>query len=223
MELLQSQKNTLFDLITKAGLSPLQFELIESTGINNETRIVYNNSRYYYRFFEIYYNDPLRVVNFIDFSPSFDKMASGSISFKEWNTQIQMFQSWLDCLKREISQPDKWAELLKSSEDIKWGSQDGENNQFSFQEVEGIYTSVNQAKAKIVQLELSGPQLRLIEAKLDYIAEKAKTLGKIDWKNLMIGTLISLIAQLAVPPETAQTLWVIFKETFQRIILISLH
>lgn len=221
MELLRIQKNKLFDLIVDAGLSPLQFEIIEPTRDKAETKISYKGSNYSYIFFHIS-TEWGGTQNHAIFSPSEKTIKSEPFSYSDWDAQIPVFQLWLVYLMREISQPDKWSELLKSSEQVRWDSQDGENSQFSFQEVEGIYASVNQAKAKIAQLELSQPQLRRIEAKLDYIADKAKSLGRIDWKNLMMGTLITLVVELALKPETTNALWAIFKEAFQRIILISL-
>lgn len=65
-------------------------------------------------------------------------------------------------------------------------------------------------------------QLKMINEKLDYISEKAKSLGRVDWKNIVIGTLITLILQLALPQETSKALWMIFKDIFQHYLLISI-
>ncbi len=216
MELLQSQKNKLFDLIVGAGLSPLQFDVFWSADGTQLTEISYKNSRYY---FKLYLVQTGRRVTFCPGKTTVKE----NVNYSGWVTLVSWFEIWLENLKRELSQPDKWTELLKSSEQIKWDNQEGENSQFSYQEVEGIYASVNQAKVKIAELGLVENHLRLIGAKLDYIAEKAKTLGKVDWKNLMMGTLITLVVELALKPETTNALWAIFKEAFQRIILISLR
>ena len=55
------------------------------------------------------------------------------------------------------------------------------------------------------------------------IAEKAKSFGRVDWKNLFIGTMIGTIVQLALPSETGHALWLLLKEAFKKVILISLN
>ena len=49
--------------------------------------------------------------------------------------------------------------------------------------------------------QLSTSQLTAIEKRLDYLAEAATRLGRLDWRNLMVGALLGLIVEAVVPPE----------------------
>lgn len=205
--LLKSQKNDIFDAIVSNGLSPSQFD-VES--INYKFVVKYLNSDYAFTF------EPKRVL----FSPG-DEDPSESQSVSTWNEKIMFFVCWLDYLKREIGQPDKWAEFFEASKQVEWKLSDEKNRQFTYQEVQEIEASLNLIKSKIVTLGLLSEQLKLINSKMDYLCEKAKVLGTVDWKNLVIGTLIATILQLGLPSETSKALWVIFKEIFQKIISID--
>jgi hypothetical protein len=223
MYLLKSQKNDIFDLIIQAGLSPLQFTIEEAkdvvTLLSNveKTRITLADTGYY---FELAIE---KGKNILQFSPGSEKLIDMWQIPPSWDEKKKYISRWLQNLKRELDLPDKWAELLKSSQTIEWHLTSSEGDRFSYQEVEEIIAAKERAKIRISELRLTPEQSRLIEEKLDYIAEKSKSLGKVDWKNIMIGTLVALVVQLALPPETANALWSIFKEAFQRVILIALH
>jgi hypothetical protein len=223
MYLLKVQKNDIFDLVVQTGFSPLQFtieEIKDAVTILSEiekTRIAMVESGYYFE---------LAIVkgkNIIRFSPGSDKLAEEWSIPPSWSEKKKYISRWLQNLKQELDLPDKWADFLKSGQTIEWNLASSEGERFSYQEVEEIIAAKERAKIKISELRLLPEQFHLIEGKLDYIAEKSKSLGKVDWKNIMIGTLVSLVVQLALPPETASALWLIFKEAFQRVILIALH
>ena len=126
-------------------------------------------------------------------------------------------------MQREISQVDKWSDFVKAANQVKWTIDDEYNTPFTYVEVQEIRASVNIAKSRIRTLKLSEDQLHLLDAKLEYIAEKATRFGRIDWKNILVGTLIGTIVQLAVSPETAKEIWSIISEVFKKVLLIALQ
>ena len=223
MYLLKSQKNDVFDLIIQTGLSPLQFTIEEDkdpmTILSDieKTRITMVDTSYY---FDLAIEQG---KNMVRFSRGSDKLTDAWQINRSWDEKKKYISRWLQSLKRQLDLPDKWAEFLRSGQAIQWELTSSEGERFSYQEVEEIIAAKERAKIKISELRLPLEQSRLIEEKLDYITEKAKSLGKVDWKNIMIGTLVALVVQLALPPETASALWSIFKDAFQRVILIALH
>ncbi len=106
---------------------------------------------------------------------------------------------------------------------IQWEQSGEPNTPFSKEEIGEITLAVSNTKVQLEKLRLLPAQLQLVEGKLDYVAEKAKTLGRVDWKNLFVGTIISLVVQYAIPPQVARTIWMIVGETFKRVILIALR
>jgi hypothetical protein len=129
---------------------------------------------------------------------------------------------WLKYLNRELDQPDKWAGMFESSSQIGWTPDERDNVQFTYVEVHEIETAISRVKVGMQDLGLAKEQINIMEAKLDYVTERAKTVGKVDWKNLFIGTMISTIVQLALPPETGHALWLLLREAFKKVLLISL-
>jgi hypothetical protein len=218
MQLLPSQKNSLFDAIVKGGLSPVQFEYAEPEGTSGkDTLLTFKGTK-----FSFLFHTAIGGNRSVRFSPGSEKVEEG-FEIDSWYHISALFQGWVVCLAREISQPDKWGAFLKAGRDLRWTISDEENSQFSYVEVQEIQASIQNAKAEISHLELSQEQLLLVQSKLDYIAEKATTLGRVDWKNLFIGTLIGTIVQLAVPPEMAKEIWSLFAFAFKKIILIALQ
>lgn len=215
MQLLPSQKNAIFDAIVEGGLSPLQFEYSEHNS-GKETFLSFKNSNYYFHF------ENVLGKRFASFSPGIEKLKE-RIDCPNWDVQLYYVKQWIGFLQREISQPDKWGELLKAGSTLKWTINDSQNTPFTFAEVQDIRNTLNEVKSKIGELSLSGDQMRLIEDRLGYIAIKAENLGRIDWKNLLIGTLIGTVVQLSVTPEMAKTIWSIFSMVFKRIIMIAIQ
>ena len=44
-----------------------------------------------------------------------------------------------------------------------------------------------------------------------------------DWKNIFVGTIISLGVEHALSPETVKALWLILKDAFQFVVVFALH
>lgn len=217
MSLLKIQKNVLFGEIVSKGLNPSQFT-IDSNAL--ATTISFKNSTYLFQVS----SDISGNIDRIDYSPAENNLVSSiRIKGNRWTAVLSNFRFWLDYLLREIEQPDKWNDLLESSKQVHWHIEEEQNTRFTSQEVLDIESSVKQIKSKMESLGLLPEQLQLIEARLDYLCDKAKSFNRIDWKNILVGTLISLVVELALPQETAKTLWHIFGDAFKHVISIFLR
>ncbi|WP_294304960.1 hypothetical protein [uncultured Chryseobacterium sp.] len=53
-----------------------------------------------------------------------------------------------------------------------------------------------------------------INIELQRVTQLALDLGKFDWTNLFVGTLMSIIIQLGVTKENANSIWLIVKQIF---------
>jgi hypothetical protein len=115
---------------------------------------------------------------------------------------------WLRLLKHELETPDLWGELLTRGE-IQQPSESTENNLFTVEEQELLKGKIEEIKALLTKSvrnqQLSDLQTReriqVIESEIEYIKKASKRLGRVDWKNLAVGSLMSLAIGIGLLPE----------------------
>lgn len=216
MELLQSQKNNLFDSIEEVGLSPVQFSFEESvsdiTSYTAATVLNFNGTGFFYKF-----DTSRKGDHYAMFSPGEDKITDSQYP-GPWRMQLRNFRSWLNYLKREIEAPDKWGRL--NDEILKLDiSNEGNDSKFTAQEFDEINRKIELLKARISEHKLLNEHHEVLNTKLDFLIEQAKAMSKFDWKSLFIGTIISITIQLSISQESAGVLWGIIKEVFNQFLL----
>ena len=112
-------------------------------------------------------------------------------------------------MKEEHHAPDLWSELHRQREALGAGLGEIENTPFTPEERERVTSQLTEAREYArTTLELSPTQLDRIERELDYLIAAAQrpTIGRIDWRNLLVGSLVSLVIQAAVPVQPIQHL-----------------
>lgn len=217
MKLLASQKNVLFELIEDYELPPSQFVFQESKSRFSTdicTDLAYSNSEFYFSFESNPGNDP----HYCIYSPG-QATFSNEIYTRTWERTLMEFGSWLSFLKREITTINKWDRLKLEMENFKFSFTDNDNNKFSVAEYSELNEKIAVLKMGISKLSLLPEQLRVMNDKLDHLAILAKDMNKYDWKNLFIGTLMSIIIQLSVTPENAKNLFALIKQIFNSYLL----
>ncbi|MBM2817284.1 MAG: hypothetical protein HW421_4046 [Ignavibacteria bacterium] len=217
MELLISQKNAIFEIIENLGLSPAQFDIkfIPSLRriVPNATKIEYKNSPYFFLF-----DTNISITqHFAEFCPGNESFIQKEFPGK-WDYQIGFFNVWLKNLIREISQEDKWQrlqnEIIKIDFDFK-----ADNNKFSFNEYQVLCGKLDLFLDKMNLLEIEESDLNLLMQNIEHLKDIAKDISKIDWKNLFIGSIVSIIIQLSLSQETGKLIWQICKEVFNNYLL----
>ncbi|ENA1796347.1 conserved hypothetical protein [Flavobacterium psychrophilum] len=216
MKLLTSQKNSLFELIQKVDFfSHNQFELIEKdiTGVFN-THIEYKaNKDFYFRFIDSNYVNSM----FVNHSPG-DQQIMDSSSKISWDETLSIFYNWLYYLQREVTSPNLWQQFKTEISEIKYIN-NFSNQKFSFSEYTEISEKIDVLKNSLSSIPLILNQQNEIILRLDHLSETAKELGKFDWINLFIGTIISVVIQLNVTPENANAIWDLIKRVFNNYFL----
>jgi hypothetical protein len=217
MKLLVSQKDSLYDLVEKNGLSPTQFEFIEtaSTMTNGQiaTKLKLKGSEFFFSFETVSGNKP----HYSIYSPGeFSYDATSYPGF--WFEQFNVVSNWLIYLKREINTPNKWERLYKEMSEIYFKS-DNNDTKFSVLEFEDIKAKIISLKTGIKLIGFSSEEISVFDNKLNYLIEQAKEMNKFDWKSLFIGTIISIIIQLTVNTANAKELWDLIKKVFSNYLL----
>lgn len=122
-----------------------------------------------------------------------------------WEYVFGYVQQWLGFVRQEHEAPDLWAELGRQRGAL--ADHAVENTPFSLDEQAQIAADLTEAKEYLrANPELESGQLELIEAQLDYLVEAARRVGRIDWRNLLVGSMLSLVLQAAVPVAPVQHL-----------------
>ncbi|MBA4242140.1 MAG: hypothetical protein C0448_15555 [Sphingobacteriaceae bacterium] len=210
MRLLNSQKNELYDAIEVYGLSPAQFEFVNTKSIQSSpevaTMLCYKGTDYYF-LFDTHYGG-----HYASFSPG-EQHFNDEAHTSDWDTQLMVFDRWLEYLSREINSPNKWERLESEMKSIRFNFTNDEDK-FSFHEYEDLKLKVETLKSSINNLGLLGDQAHVFNDKLDHLVELAKDMNKFDWKSLFVGTIISVIIQLSVTQDNAKELWTLIKQIF---------
>lgn len=209
MELLLSQKDEIFEIIRgHETFSPMQFEIVEDNE-NSKTIINFKGSEYYFCFNSNRHNE-----NWTNYSPGTEKIIDFS-NYLNWRDSINHIYEWLNSLKRELSTPNHWAKFKSRLSGISFSST-YDNEKFSYKEYEDLENKIILLKNHLDSIPLLIEQNNEIKNHLDRLTESAKDLGKFDWKNLFIGTILSIVIQLNVTPENATLLWDLIKGTFNK-------
>ncbi len=215
MKLLPSQKNTLYDLIEQNEyFSPMQFDIVENLKGNTVTVVKFNKSDYFFKFIQ---SDGHNEIFYCNYSPG-EVSVLGVTNNTYWLGGLDQFKKWLHFLKRELTVVNKWDKIFSSTENIPFIPA-FDKSKFTYTEYQEVKDKINQIKSSLSSIPFLENQLLAINDKLDDLLETAKTLSKYDWKNLFIGTIISIIIQLEVNKENANELWQLIKRIFSNYLL----
>ena len=197
--LLKSQKNEILILIGQAGLDPMEFEWEEREETEDDFsddsllitfhRLVHKLSGYAAVFGE----------NSLSYSPGSESV-NETASKVNWIGKREAVGRWLTYLKREIGAPDLWASLAQEQELLRVEPTGTANTPFTPEEQIQIKQGVDQLRTYLTNTySLAGENLRVVNAKLDYLIRASKELGRVHWKDIFISTVIGIAWQLALP------------------------
>jgi len=125
-----------------------------------------------------------------------------------WDYVFRYAEQWVQRIKEEHEAPDLWRTLEEQGELI--AGPPIENTPFTPTELEHISATLSEAKEYArANLELDPQQLQRIEDQLDYLVEAAERVGRLDWRNLVVGSLLALVLQAIVPVGPIQQLFIV--------------
>ena len=203
--LLKSRRNDVFLAIKQRQLNPLEFEWHEVASEQSEdtkvSLLVHRLTTLYFLF------DVLEHLPHCTYSPGTDRTVA--IEYPgDWDGQFNHCKKWLDNLKREIEEPDLWATVAEEKQLVASASADIENTPFSADEIQRI--SIVIAEIRTYVLQTSNPtdsQLQFINARLAYLEEASKRLGRKDWLTLAVGIITNIVVGVALAPEAAREIF----------------
>ncbi|GAH49331.1 unnamed protein product, partial [marine sediment metagenome] len=215
MILLKRQRNQVFDLIRSVGLEPYNFQWStvkseESIGLK-VSQLNYRDSEYFFKF-DFYEYSSYWIV----FSPGSGRPVEKNLVAPEWESIPPYVSQWLAELKREVEEPDLWAHI--SEYRLPEGAtprDDTSNKPFAAFEVEQIEKSIREIG---IFLREHYGESEGIEGKLDYLIEASKRMGRKDWLNICIGTLVTLGVTQAIQGEHIQHVWNLIRAALKGVV-----
>jgi hypothetical protein len=114
-----------------------------------------------------------------------------------WSAQLLSCERWLHLIRSEWEAPDLWAQLQRERTAVGGPASGVENAPFTEDEL-GVSAQIRELKEYVrTAHDLEEGQLREIDARLDHVEHTARQgIGRVDWWNLLVGTLFNLVVQI---------------------------
>ena len=200
--LLTTQRNFLFIGLQSKGFSPADFDLVEIPG-ERIAELTHRSSKYYFN-----------IV--VGFTGAYDvSLSQGTQLLHEkrpcgnWSDVAHHFGRWLANLIREVETPDSWKAIGGDTQLVKDATEQASDNQpFKPEELAQVRDALNEIKAYFVTThQLSDAQTKFIDAKFEYMKESASRLGRKDWINIVISTLLGIATTLTLNGDGTRDLF----------------
>jgi hypothetical protein len=128
---------------------------------------------------------------------------------------MERVRRWLKDVKRDLETPDLWAELGGERELLAPAAEtDVQNTPFTSDEQAEIARQLRELKQYIQETySLSEEETLALHARLDYLEEAAGRLGRIDWRNVVAGAMLTILVEAILPPDAVQGIFVVLLKT----------
>lgn len=193
------KKNEIFEAIQAVGLDPKEFDLEDADG---EVRIKHKWSTSCFTLGD----DPSHYVGRYVVGDGPDR----PFEAYSWQAIIPRISRWLGEVKGDLETPDLWVELERDARLIFGATSDdlAANTPFTPEEQTEIAARLQTLAEHARRTNsLSAAQMQALDAKLDYLVNASRRLGRKDWLNVCAGTILVYILTASVPPEAARDMF----------------
>jgi hypothetical protein len=202
--LLRSQKRRVYEILREAGLEPAEFSWLQETiaGSLIVSRLDYRYGDYYFQF------SSYEMSSWCLACPGTFRSMDYSYP-KTWEQQEQILAQWAKVLKTELESSDPWEEVARYRLALdEEGSPGTVNEPIPAVEADQIGRALARLGEKLTRdLGLSTDPARVVQAKLEYLAEAARRERSRDWMYLVLGVCTATAVTLALDEERTALLW----------------
>ena len=193
------KKNEIFEVIRAVGLDQKECDLEDTDG---EVRIKHKWSTSCFTLGD----DPSHYVGryVVGDGPDWPLEAYS------WQAIIPRIRRWLGEVKGDLETPDLWAELERDARLIFGATSDdlAANTPFTPEEQTEIAVRLpTLAEHARRTYSLSAARMQALDAKLDYLVNASRRLGRKDWLNVCAGTILVYILTASVSPGAARDMF----------------
>lgn len=212
--LLESQKNEIFDLLVGYGFNPSEFTINDE---REAASVFYKNKDYYC----LIYFSPKYFKGKLIVCPGTERKTDTYLPENpKWEDYKKFVVTWINDLKKELNTESKWKKLEKEKVFLS-NTINATGDRFTESEILLIKEKINQVKLGLKSIGLEENQISKLNEKLDNLTELTKTLTKINWVEILIGTLISQILSLQIPLDKAEQVWTLVRNAFTNWLLLN--
>lgn len=220
--MLKRDKNSFLNILSEKGYTADQFESFEEIKVLYPTFVIrlkntalefwVSQSLDSFTEYKMCYTTYTPKFKQIEYDPAigwYDEIAPVWIKFRHWlDHHVQPFLI-------EESVPDLWATAHEESDFDASTFDDDSMQPFSESEKVALRVAVQSFRGKLISTYQPGAnQLAEIDKKLDYLTDALDRMNRIDWKSLLISTLIGISTTLCLDTNTGRELYAIAKQTF---------
>jgi hypothetical protein len=208
------KSNQIFKAIQNAGLNPKEFDLEDA---DPKVRLKHKWSKSYF----IFGSDGAKYLG----SYAAGDDPDWPYEVYSWETLMKRISRWLEEVKRDLETPDLWGELQREAELLGIASDEAaRNTPFTADEQKEIVGKLQELEEYVrITYSLSSEQMRILDAKINYLIDALGRLGRTDWRGVFVGTIVSYVLTVAIPPESARSIFMTFMELFQAIGYLFRH
>jgi hypothetical protein len=188
------QRNSIYEAIQGAGLDPGEFECRND---DTESQLTHRWSESYL----ILGGNPGHYVG----RSVIGEAAARPYEAYSWHALEERVSGWLADVNRDLETPDLWAELRREQETLGVAPEENANTTFTADEQAEIATLLREIKERVKdRYPLSDKETLVLSANLDYLEAAAGRVGRIDWRAMFVGILVSFLLSVALPPESVR-------------------
>ena len=133
-----------------------------------------------------------------------------------WGKIERIVGIWLRRVRAEHQAPDLWAMALQDREFLRLSSVlEATNTNFTSEEQQYISTRLDEIREFVIEsADLDEEQQQLIAAQIEFTKQATKRLARLDWKGVLVNTLITVAVSASFAPERASQLFHMVAEFF---------
>jgi len=222
--LTKAQRNDLFRQAQEIGLNTSEFKWVQGNSSNisdsQVSALIHEPTEFYFVFYVYNYGRHSQR------KPGLDQLEEEEY-LNDYSEQFTYAVEWMQCLKKELDEPDLWELAIQQKElFISTGdSGDQDNTPFSPQEQMHLSARLKEIEKGVISLisahtsssEMVQQQLGFIKERFDYLEGALSRIGRLDWKALALNTVIAIIIAVSVTPDLRQAVWQFLIGAFQEI------
>jgi hypothetical protein len=221
--MLKVYKNVLWEVIKRSRFSALDFigREIDENG-QGFFEICYGNSPLKFRVLESAHSYESLNDQFVRMAPGFPWW--GPFKSDDINKTRDGLATWLEenlaMYVDEQSAPDLWSQLQSLAVLFPGkGQQQEELESFTEREKFEIGRAIRQLERQIAEgFALTSEQTTVVHNRLDYLEKALDRLNRFDWHGLLWGTLLSIMADLALDTKQRNQLYELAVQAFSGLI-----
>lgn len=219
-------------LIVENGLNPDDFDWKTHLSIftpNMEvSRLVHKPTGFYFSFdyFQLDYfgKRPKRwSVRSPGWHEVVDDRPDGS-----WESQQVFFNDWLDLLRQELNTPDIWSSVEQGKDLFAYHPTSNESNTpFTKEEQKTITNRLSELQFQLLEfIESEGSTSaenlksirKIVKEQFDYLSDAASRISRVDWKNLALNSIVTIVVTAAFAPDARQVIFQFLMAAFRELL-----